>query len=122
MLEGFLNSVKSLTEVQLDSPAGKEPTVPDELRYHAELNVSGNDRSVGESYPVINSGSDHKEVTDTDITGEGKVISTEKGSIVNLSHEPEHEYAKENRKSIFKKVKKNIKRFFGKIFGIQGMK
>lgn len=41
MLEGFLNSVKSLTEVQLDSPAGRKEISGEELRYNAELNVTG---------------------------------------------------------------------------------
>jgi superfamily II DNA/RNA helicase len=44
MLEGFLKSVRSLTEVQLDSPVVKGTATDDKLRYNAELNVSGNDR------------------------------------------------------------------------------
>ncbi len=122
MLEGFLNSVRSLTEVQLDSPTGKAPAVTDELRYHAELSVSGNDRSAGELHPSINSGAGHEEIANTDITAEDKVSNTEKDTIVRLAHEQEREYGKQNRKGVFVKVKENIKKFFGKIFGIKGIR
>ena len=42
MLEGFLSSVKSLTEVEFDSPGTKGTYADDKLRYQAELQVSDN--------------------------------------------------------------------------------
>lgn len=50
MLEGFLNSVRSLTEVKLDTPAGNTINDDGKLRYNAEVQVSGS--AVSDPGPV----------------------------------------------------------------------
>ncbi len=126
MLEGFLKSVRSLTEVQLDSPAVKGTTTDDKLRYNAELNVSGNDRPDSEHQPVITSGSGQQESSNTAIMrednfnpGTGEDSCPENDQIVHQVHEPIHEYEKQNGKGVFEKVKEKIRKFFGKIFGFK---
>ena len=100
MLEGFLKSVRSLTEVQLDSPAVKGTTANDKLRYNAKFNVSGNDLPDTEPQPVITSGSGQQGSSNTAIIEEEKYNPgigdncPEKDRIVHQVHEPKHEYGK----------------------------
>jgi len=120
MLEGFLSSVKSLTEVEVDAPVTKEREESDTLNYRAELKITDQPEETEKQM---------KEIAETDnpaeeivaLGSQTAVETTQTKNIADTIIEENKEVGTDTEKTtdrgIFGKIKANVKRVFRKMFG-----
>jgi superfamily II DNA or RNA helicase len=133
MLEGFLSSVKSLTEVEVDEPVAKEREDSDTLNYRAELKVTDQIEETERAEEEIPEQQIHTE-TEAEIeidtkTETGAEIGTgaENGTETATTEYPGNSEAnplvstdrKTTGTGFLGKIKANVKRVFRKMFGLR---